>query len=291
MDCRAFGEILAEFESRSLKPAEQAQADRHLRECASCRSLVEIARGRRELLSEQGKEEMAGSILLRTSGSTCGRAQELICDFVDNTLDRDSADLVSEHLAHCAPCYSLASNLLELKEILPQLAEVRPDERLTESVMAATIGSKRRLYRPLYPRLQEWWNRLAQRPRLSFEAAYVGTLVMAIFLGNPFPTMRALSVHALETVSQVLPRDLEKNSPEFLRPLKSFALDISNREQGVRQSLDQARLRGETVVATSVTYQLRDLQAWWQRGSQSIRGFSKRLWAGNRKSDPQNAGR
>jgi predicted anti-sigma-YlaC factor YlaD len=290
MDCRTFEEILAEYEDRSLKPAVQAQADRHLTECNSCRSLLEIAHGRQNLLSEQEEEEMAGSILSRTSGSPCHRAQELVCAFVDNTLDRESADLVSEHLDHCTSCRSLASGLRELSEILPQLAEVRPDERLTDAILAATIGSKPRLQRPLPLRLQEWWSRLVQRPRFSFEAAYVGTLVVALFVGNPFPTVRTLSVHTLEAVSRVLPRDLEKNSSELLLRLKVFALDLSSREQRVREWFDQARVHGETVAAASINYQFRYLQAWHQKGLQSIRGFLKRLWPGSRKSGPQTAG-
>lgn len=289
MDCRTFEEILAEYAGRSLRPAVQAQADQHLMKCEPCRRLLECAQGRQNLLSEREQEEMADTILLRTSGSPCHRAQALICDFVDNALDRDSADLVSKHLDHCAPCRSLTSNLRELREILPQLAEVRPDERLADTILAATIGRKPRKA-PLTLRLRELWARLVRRPRFSFEAAYVGTLVVALFVGNPFPTVRSLSVRTLDAISQSLPRGLDKNSPVLLLHLKSFALNLSSREQIVREWLNQARERGETVIAASVNYQYRWFKALHQKGLHSVHGFLKRLWHGDPKSKPPTAG-
>ncbi len=282
MDCHTFENLLADYVSGKLAPAEYARAESHATECISCRCLVEIAQGNLDLMPEDGKKDLTRLILARTSGGACARAQDLLCDFVDDLLPREDADLVSQHVDNCPACRHLAGVLSELKEILPRMAEVQPDEKFTEEVMRSTLGLRPAPRPGLRARLREWWLRAAQRPRFSLEAAYAGTLLMVLFLGNPFPSMQALSVRALDMVSKVVAGGIEKREPAVLGAVKEFAIDLSASEQGVRSSMEQARRRGEIMVASSVDYQFRAAQTSWSRGKRAVQDFWQRLWSGKK---------
>ena len=94
------------------------------------------------------------SILARTSGRTCPRAQTLLGDHVDGILGGLDRGLVDAHLQRCRECAALASVLTRLGEDLPVFAELRPDAALIDDVLART--------RPRSVRRSVLWER-AQR--------------------------------------------------------------------------------------------------------------------------------
>ncbi len=165
MECGSFENMLADYVSGKLAPAEHARASSHAAECIACRCLLEIAHGNLDLMPEDGRKALTRSILARTSsGGACLRARDLLCDFVDGTLALDEAELVSQHVEHCAACRDLSGALSDLKQILPGMAEVQPGERFTEEVMQGTLGLRSALRPGLRTRLRKWWLRALQRP-------------------------------------------------------------------------------------------------------------------------------
>jgi predicted anti-sigma-YlaC factor YlaD len=290
MDCRTFESLVADFQQGNLAPDICSDVERHLDNCKPCRLLADIASGKLDLLPPSSQQALTLSILTKTSGPACGQAQELLCGFVDGALPKPDAALVSQHLEYCAECHGLAANLIELQQLLPSLAGIQPDPVFAEEVARATDGTYR-LQPGLRTRLLEWWIRLVQRPRFSFEAAYLGTLVLVLLVGNPFPTMKALSVHAVEAVSRVAPASVRNDEAGLLHSAKGFAVELSDREQRFRQDLEQVRVKGEDLVSGSVRYQATALESGFVKAVGSIRGFWRRLWSGEwRRPEPVKRG-
>jgi len=284
MDCRAFESLLADFEQGNLAPGPCAEAEKHMAECTSCRLLHDLARGKVDLLPPSGQRSLTRSIMEKTSGPACGRAKELLCDFVDGALAGTDAALVSQHLEHCVECRVLASALIELERVLPSLAGIQPDPGFIELVIRTTVA-QRGFQLSFRTRALEWWKRVLQRPRFSFEAAYLGTLILVLLVGNPFPAMRALSVHALDAVSKYGPAEVRGSESELLQSAKSLAVGLSDREIEFRQGLDQTRQKGEALISASVEYQAKVIGSGCRKALQSIRGFWLRLWSGRMQSD------
>jgi anti-sigma factor RsiW len=157
-------------------------------------------------LTPDEEENFVASVLRRTSGAACQRAEEWLCDYVDGSLGRDDQALVEGHLEHCMGCARLAEALRVSAEVLPALAAFDPGPGFTEAVLAATRATERAgwsaarviglagvgLSRPLEA-LTASWNRWLARPRFAFEAAYAATLVLVLVVGNPATTLHAAS--------------------------------------------------------------------------------------------------
>ncbi len=137
-------------------------------------------RDARDRLSSPG---LVDSILERTSRSPCERTQRRLCEFVDGSLDGAGARRVRRHLRTCRECRSLAAALTALSEDLP----------------AATLPWQERLTR-FWEGMVRGWNYLVERPRFTLEAAYVGTMALAVVFFSPFSPLRGVSAQALTAV-------------------------------------------------------------------------------------------
>jgi anti-sigma factor RsiW len=177
MNCRRFEKMLADFQEGTLTLAERSAVDSHLEKCAACRRLLDIARGVVDIIPEDRRDGLTRSILGCTSGSVCPRVESSLWAFVRGELDRDDSQLIASHVDYCSSCRSIAGDFTMLQEALPAFAEIEPGESFTQEVIGATSGWRR--YQPsLKIRFFAWWKRAVQRPRFSFEAAYLGTLVL-----------------------------------------------------------------------------------------------------------------
>jgi hypothetical protein len=186
-DCETFQRRLERYDSGLMAENERRSAEIHLRDCEECRFLLAALGLAPEDPSAQ-RSDIAASVLEQTTGPSCARAISLLCDFTDELLDPLDRQLVATHLEHCADCAELSQALGELKVLLPELAVETPDSRFVSDVMAATT---------LKPRSARWIERLldffacqAQRPRFSWEAAYLATLLLVLLFGNPFSAFR-----------------------------------------------------------------------------------------------------
>jgi hypothetical protein len=185
MNGHNFEDPLIDYLDGKLGIEEQGVVEMHLKSCERCRQLLTILRGNLDILTPESSEDLARSILDRTSGSTCGRVQELLPELVSENLGSEDAYLVCAHLEHCSGCQALAATLRELAVELPAMAEVLPDSDFADSVLSVTRWSRRGpVARPVIR--DPWWKLFLERPRFAWEAAYVGTLLLTFVLWNPW---------------------------------------------------------------------------------------------------------
>jgi hypothetical protein len=189
MDCRDLLDRLEALLDETLGGDARLAAEEHLHECADCRQLVELARTEPDGAAVEPPDNLAGSILERTSGSACETARDRLCAYVDGSLSGIDAELVRLHLDGCDPCEGLASALVSLAGELPAMAEIEPDSDFVNDVLARTVPWRRRFARRLekLTAIREWWPRVVRRPRFALEAAYVGTLVLVLIFGPNLP--------------------------------------------------------------------------------------------------------
>jgi hypothetical protein len=77
-------------------------------------------------------------------GLVCGRAEELLSDHLDGTLDPVLAAELQAHLSACDGCRGLRDALAEVLEVLHRPLEMEPDPGLAERVAVAAWRAGRR---------------------------------------------------------------------------------------------------------------------------------------------------
>ncbi len=206
MDCRAFEALLDDLLAGGLAADVLDRAEAHLAGCAECSALLDIALLNQGALIGGEVVDQTDAILARTSGGACGRARQLLPDHVDGLLPEPDRDLVDGHLAHCPDCAELAAVLAWTAPVLLELARLEPDPGFSDAVLAATTALKaprvtwRRRAADLEDRLRGWWDRVSARPRFSFEAAYVGTLIIVALFATPISPLKDAPPRALELI-------------------------------------------------------------------------------------------
>ena len=187
MNCRKLEENLSPYLQGVLPAALMAEIERHLRDCSACRDLIAVAWGSMEKQPERPEEFLEG-ILVRTTGSACFRARDLLCGYVDGILNPFDESLLAAHLQGCRECAHLARTLHGMRKELPAQAEVDPGrDFVAESVRKAAEAFRRgaRFSDPWAERFHRWCTALTGRPRFAWEAAYTGTLLIVLAFGNP----------------------------------------------------------------------------------------------------------
>jgi hypothetical protein len=148
-------------------------------------------------------EDLIREILERTSGSPCGRARDLICQQTDGTLEKVDTGLLSAHNEHCADCRAMASTVVWMQQPLHDLAEIDPGPQFAETVLRRTLPLGRRLGRRLR-RFGVEWADLMRRPRIAWEAAYVGAAMIGLLFAAPLSPLNQVPGRALR-VAQTNP--------------------------------------------------------------------------------------
>jgi hypothetical protein len=77
------------------------------------------------------------------SGIDCGRAEELLSDDCDGTLDDLFRPDLQAHLAGCADCRSLRAALGDVREALKRPTELAPPAGLADRISAAVVREAR----------------------------------------------------------------------------------------------------------------------------------------------------
>lgn len=305
MDCRAWENQIDDYLADRLTPAQREQAETHLASCSRCRELLATARGNLDILSVADEQDLTGAILAATSGPACGRARELLGDLVEGSLPATDSQLVRAHLEHCPECAALSITLTWLLPQLHEMAELTPDDGFTADVMLATIGGAgtRRSWRE---RLVTWWQEQLVRPRFSWEAAYVGTLLLVLLFGTPVSPLKDAPPKALEIV-QASPAGLISgleqpataagnqlagwgrtgwgaSGGKIGRLAGTISADLAARRQRAAGSLEELRQHGEAsreaLFAGDLIMMLHHLgempqdigqcwQDWWQSNGQA----------------------
>lgn len=201
MNCLEFLDRLGDLAAGAGSAADREAAARHAAGCPECGELWRAVRSGRwpsfEPDTEEGAEDLVAAVLERTAGPACGRAEALLCDYVDGELPPEEQALVGAHLEHCPGCANLALALRQAMAALPLLAEMEPDPAFAIDVIRAT--SRRQPIAAQDPvdvvvsAVAAWWRRMLARPRFAFEVAYVATLLLLLAVGNPASTLHAAS--------------------------------------------------------------------------------------------------
>ncbi len=195
MKCSDFERRLEQYQAGTLLETERRETDQHLCQCASCRALLEALQlGENRL----GRPDLSQAVLSRTTGSACGRCRSLLGDLLDGILEGVENELVASHLEACTSCNSLFRAMSELAEVLPQMREMAPDSSFVPEVLRSTRALRHD--RLGLSRILEFFRGLAERPRFSWEAAYLGTLLVFGLFGTPFSPVHDASSRLLASL-------------------------------------------------------------------------------------------
>ena len=200
MECTQFGDRLEALLDGTLPAWEQTRVEAHSAACPRCRELYALMRVDIETPSVTTPGGLTESILARTSGRACPRAQTLLGDHVDGNLDAMERELVDAHLRRCRECAAVARVLIRLGEDLPVFAELRPDAALIDDVLARTVRPVR--WSALWNRVQDTARRFLARPRIAWETGYVVAMVVWLVFGASWSPLRAAPVQALVLIRQ-----------------------------------------------------------------------------------------
>lgn len=257
MNCETFLRILADFQQNALAPERRREADAHLEVCGACRGLVRP--------DAPTPPDLAKGILARTTGSPCGRLREQAAALVDGALDEMHRALVEGHLEHCPECAALVSALRKLTTVLPTLAEADPGPLFLRDVLVAT--SRNPLLQPVaqpfsWQDLGERVMHLLRRPRIAFEAAYVGALAGFLFVSLPHPQGHFGEAPLKERTPLVLPSPLVRAA--------GFGKAVAGSGWKGLREIGQCAGRGGEALSDQVSLQLQrleDLRQHWTRAA------------------------
>jgi anti-sigma factor RsiW len=117
----------------------------------------------------------------------CRKVQPLLSEYVDGTLQADTAWDVKLHVASCAVCARVADELAATATLLQSLPALEPSKDF-ETALARRLADQVLMPRrpSLLQRLTEtlvgWWSRPVLRPALASGAALAALVPAAIFL-------------------------------------------------------------------------------------------------------------
>lgn len=188
-DCRIFIDHLDRYLDDRLSPEERREIDEHIADCPECARLLELTTGDLTMQTADEKEALTGAILAGTSGSACGRSHAMLADSIDNTLDAGDRELLDRHMEHCGGCRELAGTLAWLAPQLREMAEVSPDARFTADVVSVTSARNRSRF-AWVDQVREWGREWVETPMFSWQAAYVGAVLIVVTIGNPFACLK-----------------------------------------------------------------------------------------------------
>ena len=260
MNCRNVEECLDAYVEKTLTGEQCRDLEKHVDSCAACRRLLSAARGEVEFPADDG-QKFAESVLERTSGSPCVRARELLCDHVDGLLGDADSELVRGHLDHCEACAALSTSLSELRNELPAMADIQPGPFFSAAVIRrlSVLGN-----RPTdrSTRIRRWCANLVRRPRFSWEAAYIGTLLLVLAFGNPFsPSYGSLRSSSLPLsvpsaawvrASKQVPQVWESWAGKGGQAVADAALKISGTWSAAERFADAVRRKVAEVKASLI---------------------------------------
>jgi anti-sigma factor RsiW len=262
MDCLTFLDRLGGLLDGTSTREEREEAERHVAGCVECGELwhaaLDHAPSRVPSTPEAGiagNTDIVDSVLGRTIGSACKRAENLLCDYADGALAANDSAILAAHLGHCAQCGALVGSLREMNGVLAGLAELDPGPAFVPRVLAAT--SWRQPAPSWLPgRLGEWLQSLVERPRFAFEAAYVGTLLFVLIFGNPANTLQAASERTV-AVAQSGIGQVRSALPAALSSLPLGGVE------DVQKALPLARVGGDLSAQGGSLAHAAD--GWWDR--------------------------
>jgi putative zinc finger protein len=249
MTCGTFIDRLDDFLEGRLDPEDRQAAEEHLRSCASCRELESLVAGAGAPVAPP--VDLLGAVLARTSGPACASARTRLCDLVDRLLAPADDELVRMHSTGCHECGRLSAALERLTVDLPSLAELQPVGPFVAGVLART--SRRAIPSAGWTaRLAAGWRRLAHRPRIAWEGAYAGSILVLLLFGAPnapFAGVPGKALDLVRTVQVALPPDAAaEQAPRIRTAVRSRWVGTKTRLQDATRDLTTTVKRRSTAA-------------------------------------------
>ena len=115
----------------------------------------------------------------------CKKIQPRISEFIDGDLDGDASWAIKLHLASCAVCSVVASDLTRTAAVLRDLPALEPSSGF-EAALARRLADK--VLQPRVPsvveRFTEWWTQPRLRPVFASAAAFAAVVPVAFLVGS-----------------------------------------------------------------------------------------------------------
>jgi predicted anti-sigma-YlaC factor YlaD len=266
MSCEVTQARLQDFLNGKLSAAERREVETHLEGCGDCAAWAALMGP--DLLLD-GAPDLADAVLERTSGSACSRAHEILCESVDGTLEDVDAELLGLHLDRCGACAALALALERLDRDLPAMAEIEPAAGFVEEVLAATLPRPSR-WADLASRWSRGWAALLARPRIAWEAGYIGAVAVWLVVGvvgAPFQASPPLpsaenSAKIVDDVTQRVSafgrRAWEATGGRGQQAWDGLQSDIARRYRHTESSRDALRRDGERLKQAALELDLEE---------------------------------
>jgi anti-sigma factor RsiW len=266
MSCTKFEACLDRFAENALTDEELRIVEQHLQECGKCSRLAAVIRGDLNLLEPAAGKLLTESILDQTTGSACRKVKSLLAACPEGQWEPQVFSRVEQHLEFCPPCAALVAVLKEMETVLPSLAVLKPDTDFVDQVIRRTTARKlvRKTREPAWAkRLGGWWEWCLARPRFSWEAAYVGTLIVVLVFGVSGVSFQNVVARPLSTVESELAPKLEATSDVFRAGWQKtgertdrFADSLRNewvaRRQAAEESFERLQVKVTEVGASLV---------------------------------------
>ena len=129
----------------------------------------------------------------------CVELDNLLCEYVDGTLDAAARKAVECHLAGCAACAELARDSAAAVGFMERVAEVEPPAELVNRILFAA----------------PWWQNQKSKPRKWLAG------IFSPILQPRYAMSFAMTVVSFSLLSSVIP--LRSIRPDDLRPAKVWA--------------------------------------------------------------------
>jgi anti-sigma factor RsiW len=254
MSCESTQSRLFAYLDEELDANTRREVERHLAECAECAGFAEALGD-----PVEDTQDWTRAVLRRIGAEPCAQAVDRLSGWVDGDLETVDTELVAGHVAHCGECNALARVLRAMRADLPELAEVRPDAAFLGDVLAATLRAEPIL--PWVARLDGWFAKLMQRPRIAWEGAFLATACLLLLVAFPGSPLAAVSEKAL---------DLTRNAPNTIeQPFVAFRtnLNVSTQETwfSTRSAARSLAVRASAESGDAYRYARRGLGTLWDR--------------------------
>jgi len=266
MNCTAFEQRLERYQAGTLPEAERREIDRHLCHCAACRTLLEV------LLSSErqtGQVDLSQAVLSQTIGSACGKCRSLLGDLLDGTLDGIEGELIMSHVDSCASCGSLFRVMSEMAEVLPRMREMEPDASFVSDILRSTRALKPET--SALSRILDFLRRLMERPRFSWEAAYLGTLLVFALFGTPFSPVHDAGSRLLASLQnrEGLLSEADISMQRWQEDAKIAITATERAKQTVSRMAERSEKTGALIIAEGRDY-LRLSEDYLASGAESL---------------------
>jgi anti-sigma factor RsiW len=197
MNCNDAQKRLDALLNGTLPTRERFGVQAHLNGCDECGQMLILLR-----LDGKQAPDLTASILAQTVGDPCEQSRDQLCDLIDLRLESMDRQLMRSHLEHCDDCDTLSNAMLRLKMDLPAMAELEVPAKLTASILQATSGSAGAV--GWADRLTGWAEKIWVRPRLAWEAGYLGATLLWFFVSVSGADLQASLPRATDGTTQTV---------------------------------------------------------------------------------------